>query len=192
MKLRIASSLVPAIGLAIVAAVIASRAVGVETFNHDVGDKRIVKEATVAAPVAAVWQAWTDPEVIAEFLAPKARVELRVGGAYELLFLLDNPQGSRGCEGCTVLTYVPEKLLSFSWSAPPKFADARPLHTWVVVEFERVDPSQTLVRLTHYGFGRGDEWDRVHAYFDRAWGSVMASLVDHFAAKKLVTSRAGG
>jgi uncharacterized protein YndB with AHSA1/START domain len=181
MRSTIASSLVAA--LAVGACVTAtSRYAIAETFNRDVADMRVVKEAVVAAPPAAVWRAWTEPAIITEFFAPKAHVELRPGGAYEMLFLLDAPAGQQGSEGCTVLSYLPEKMLTFSWNAPPKFAEARGQHTWVVVELEALPDSRTRVRLTHYGFGRGDEWNLVHAYFDRAWGSVMTNLVTHFAA----------
>jgi len=73
-------------------------------------------------------------------------------------------------------------MLTFSWNAPPKFKEVRGQHTWVVVELEALPESRTRLRLTHYGFGRGDEWNQVHAYFDRAWGRVMTNLVTHFAA----------
>ena len=63
-----------------------------------------------------------------------------------------------------------------------EFKEARGQHTWVVVELEALPDSRTRVRLTHYGFGHGAEWDQVHAYFDRAWGSVMTNLAAHFAA----------
>ena len=181
MKSSIATSIVAVLAAGAFVAAAPSRALA-ETFNRDVADVRVAKEVVVAAPPAAVWRAWTEPAVITEFFAPKARVELRPGGAYEMLFLLDAPAGQQGSEGCTVLSYLPEKMLTFSWNAPPKFKEARGQHTWVVVELEALPDSRTRVRLTHYGFGRGDEWNQVHAYFDRAWGSVMTNLVAHFAA----------
>ena len=39
--------------------------------------------------------------------------------AYELHFLEDAPEGRRGSESCRVLAFVPERLLSFTWNAPP-------------------------------------------------------------------------
>ena len=179
MKPNLASSLVAALLAGVlVAQPSLARA---ETFNRDVTDLTVAKESIVAAPPAAVWRAWTDPAVITQFFAQRARIELAPGGAYEMLFLLDAPEGQQGSEGCTVLAYVPEKVLAFSWNAPPRFKDARGQHTWVVVELEALPESRTRVRLTHYGFGRGEEWAQVHAYFDRAWGNVMKSLAAHFA-----------
>ena len=180
MRANLASSLVAALIMGALAAA-SPQPASSESFNRDVADVRIVKEVVVAAPPAAVWRAWTDPAIITQFFAPKARVELHPGGAYELLFLQDAPAGEQGSEGCTVLAYLPEKLLAFSWNAPPKFKEARGRHTWVVVELETLPDARTRVRLTHYGFGRGDEWSQVHAYFDRAWSSVMNNLVKHFA-----------
>ena len=41
---------------------------------------------------------------------------------------------------------------------------------------------RTLVRLTHLGFGEGDEWDAVFAYFERAWGTVLRRLARRFVS----------
>jgi hypothetical protein len=38
----------------------------------------------------------------------------------------------------------------------------------------------TEVRLHHVGWGEGGEWDKAHAYFDRAWGHVLANLKRRF------------
>jgi hypothetical protein len=32
------------------------------------------------------------------------------------------------------------------------------------------------VRLSEYGFGAGEGWDKVHDYFDKAWGMVMGEF----------------
>ncbi len=57
------------------------------------------------------------------------------------------------------------------------------LKTIVGCQPERVFDNFTR-DLTHYGFDRGEEWNRVHGYFHRAWGNVVASRVDHFAARR--------
>ena len=37
------------------------------------------------------------------------------------------------------------------------------------------------VSLHHTGWGDGGEWDKAYAYFDRAWGNVLANLQKRFA-----------
>ena len=75
-------------------------------------NRMIQKEVTVAAPVAEIWQAWTTEEGALTFFAPKANVELAIGGRYEMLFDPAAPPGSQGGEGLKILSYLPEEMLS--------------------------------------------------------------------------------
>ncbi|MDM7914985.1 MAG: SRPBCC domain-containing protein [Candidatus Eisenbacteria bacterium] len=146
-------------------------------------------EAVVPAPVSEVWRSWTTSEGVKAFLTD-ANVELRVGGPFEFYFLPDAPQGARGSEGCTVLAYEPEKMLSFSWNAPPEFGPLREQHTWVVVRMQPEGEKATRVSLTHLGFEElaagdppnRDGWAEIRTYFDNAWPNVLAALVQHFEA----------
>ncbi|MHC4695620.1 MAG: SRPBCC family protein [Planctomycetota bacterium] len=145
----------------------------------------IRKEVIVSASLAEVWNAWTTTEGVTSFGPPKADVELRVGGRYEWYFLPDAPEGSRGAEGCTVLSYLPMRMLSFSWNAPPAIPTLRDAgeRTHVVVEFEQAPDKQVKLTLWQLGFGKGEAWDEYYAYFDRAWGIVLDNLKKHFDSR---------
>lgn len=43
-------------------------------------------DVNVAAPAELVWHAWTRADRVTHFFAPKANLDLRVGGAYELFW----------------------------------------------------------------------------------------------------------
>ena len=139
--------------------------------------KRLDKEVVVEAPVATVWHSWTTQEGISKTLAADAKVELKIGGPYEWYFSKDAPAGSRGSEGCTVLSYIPYRMLAFTWNAPPKLADLRNqgARTQVVVRFEP-EGEKTRVKLTQVGFGSGPSWEEYYKYFDRAWPMVLRNL----------------
>lgn len=143
-------------------------------------ERVLVKEVTVGAPVAKVWEAWTTPTGIASFFAPDAKIELRPGGAFELYIVPSAPAGQRGAEGCTVLAYVPERVLAFTWNAPPSIPKLREAEarTQVVLEFTSLGPQRTKVRLSQHGFGEGEDWEKYYGYFDRAWGNVLQSLAN--------------
>jgi uncharacterized protein YndB with AHSA1/START domain/uncharacterized protein YciI len=160
---------------------VASLLYGRDTLPETESDTRIEKSALVPASVDAVWECWTTSEGVQSFLVERAIIELRVGGKYELHFAPDAPWGERGSEGCRVLTYVPRRLLSFTWNAPPVIPELRFVNTRVVVELEPSGDDATEVRLTHLGFGMGGEWPKVVEYFDRAWGNVLTALVNRFA-----------
>lgn len=143
-------------------------------------DKKIIKSAVVSMTVKEVWSKWTTHEGLLSFFGKDNNVELKLGGAFEIYFLTDNPYGLRGSEGCKVLSYLPEKMLSFSWNAPPVFPEIRNAEykTWVVVDFCSVTESETQVTLTHLGWPDGDDWLEVYNYFDNAWGNVLKQLKD--------------
>ena len=136
------------------------------------------------APVGDVWAAWTTKEGIKSFFAPDCNIELRVGGPFEMLFLLDGEPGQRGGEGVTFLAIQPEKMLSFTWNAPPHLPHARSQLTHVVLRFSEVGGDRTRLTLTHDGWGEGGEWDEAFAYFERAWlDAVLPNLVERFAGE---------
>lgn len=139
-------------------------------------ERMIETEVVVAAPVADVWQAWTTRDGLRSFFGADALIELRPGGPFEIYFVPDAPVGQRGSEGCQVLAFLPQKMLAFSWNAPPSIPTIRGERTQVVVLFEPRGPNQTRVRLVHHGWGTGDDWDKAFTYFSKAWPSVLASL----------------
>ena len=143
-------------------------------------ERSIDKEAVVAASLDDAWAAWTTREGIISFLAPDAKVEPRVGGAFQIYFNPLGAPGSKGADDMRFMALQPKSMLSFDWNAPPHLPDARAQRTFVVVRFAAVDGKSTRVSLHHTGWGDGGEWDKAYAYFDRAWGNVMANLKKRF------------
>lgn len=150
--------------------------------KHDTTDRKIELEATVEAPLPEVWQAWVTSDGVAAWLVQHARVELAVGGPFEIYFSLDAPEGLRGSEACTILSYAPQQMLSFTWNAPPSIPELRKLGpcTWVVVTFTEEGPRRTRLRLTQFGIHQGSDWDRYLEYFQNAWPRVLAACERHF------------
>ncbi|MGD2178789.1 MAG: SRPBCC domain-containing protein [Anaerolineae bacterium] len=138
------------------------------------GPERVIREEVVVdATVDEVWEAWTTEGGIRSFFAPACNVELRVDGPYEILFNPDAPPGERGAEGMRVLAFQPRTMLAFTWNAPPHLSEVRGQLTHVLVRLRRGEDGRTQVRLTHGGWGEGDQWDEAFAYFERAWGDIV-------------------
>ena len=97
------------------------------------GEKSIYVEISVPANPEEVWNAWTTEEGIKSFFAQECNIELRVGGAYEMLFDLEIESGSQGSEGMTIMAFQPEEMLSFTWNAPPSYPTIRGQLTHVVL-----------------------------------------------------------
>ena len=144
-------------------------------------DERAVrKEVLVPAPVEKVWQAWTTSAGIESFFAPEAVVEPRPDGRFSIHIDPYAPPGMRGADDMRVLAVQENRLLSFTWNAPPHLPQARAQRTVVIVRLAP-EGAHTRVTLTHVGWGDGGQWDDAHKYFDRAWGNVLENLRKRFA-----------
>ena len=135
---------------------------------------RIIRhEVSVEAPIEDVWEAWTTEQGVHSFFAPASRIDLCVGGAYEILFDPAASPGERGAEGTQLLALQPPRMLAFTWNAPPHLVDVRPQFTHVQIWIQGETADKTLVTLIHTGWGVGGQWDEAYAYFERAWGEVV-------------------
>lgn len=146
-----------------------------QTRNSAVNDKLIRKSRLVDSNIDSVWWKWTTHEGLKTFFGVGNKMDLAIGAPYEIYFLPQNPPGLRGGEGNTVLAYLPKRMLSFTWNAPPQFPEERNSvqRTWVVVLFEPVGEGKTRVTINHVGWMSGGKWDEVYAYFDKAWVTVL-------------------
>jgi uncharacterized protein YndB with AHSA1/START domain len=143
-------------------------------------ERAIDQQAVVSATLDQAWDAWTTREGLISFFAPDAKVEPRVGGAFQIYFDPLAAPGSKGADDMRFLALQPKKMLSFDWNAPPSLPEARAQRTFVIVRFEPVSPTQTRVSIHHTGWGDGSEWDKAYAYFDKAWAGVLANLQKRF------------
>ena len=139
----------------------------------------------VPVPPAEVFADWTDANRMQAWLGTTVRIELRIGGPYEILFVADAPEGERGSEGCRVLSYLPDQMVSFTWNAPPHHPATRSKHTWVVLQLIAVDGG-TRVELHHTGWPAGgwtdagdpvpeSPWPTTRAYFATAWQRLLGA-----------------
>jgi len=145
-------------------------------------EKVIDREVVVQAKVADVWQAWTTTEGIKTFFAPDANVDLRVDGPFEIFINPYAKPGMKGADGMRIIGFQKEKMLSFTWNAPPHLPEARANRTIVILRFEPAGENQTIVSLHHVGWGEGGEWDKAYDYFSKAWPNVLASLQKRFVS----------
>ncbi len=143
-------------------------------------ERAIDKEVVVKATLEQAWAAWTTREGIVSFFAPDAKVEARVGGAFQIYIDPGAPPGAKGADDMRFLALQPMKMISFDWNAPPSLPAARAQRTFVVVRFVPVDENNTRVTLHHTGWGDGGEWDKAYSYFDRSWVTVLANLKKRF------------
>ncbi len=130
---------------------------------------------TSATPEQA-WEAWADPEKIAQWFVDRATGEAKPGETMTWFF---DKFGY-------VLPYkiveaVPGNLIVFKWEAP----QGNPGILEVRIEREG---SATIVRLINSGFREGAAWDEEYEGVSSGWKMALAILKfyleNHFARKK--------
>lgn len=136
----------------------------------------ILIQVTVPLPLAMIHGAFTEPDRLTRWMCDRARVELRLGGAYELSWDAPEPFTSRG----TITALTPEHDIGFDWQAPPPF-DAlmnRPaLKTTVYVRLQE-SPEGIDVTLEHRGWGRGPAWEEARSWHFLLWDERLHRLKD--------------
>jgi uncharacterized protein YndB with AHSA1/START domain len=142
--------------------------------------KDIVKTIEVPASLDSVWWAWTTQAGLTSFFAPAARVELRIGGPFELYFRSNEKPGSQGSEGVRILSYEPRRMLSFDWRAPPEFPTVRQQRTWMVIRLDSIGPRLTRVTMSQFGWQEGEEWRKNHEFFEKAMDLPLTNLKRRF------------
>jgi len=142
-------------------------------------ERAIVCQIAVPAPLPDVWHAWTTKEGAERFFAPLCNIDLRPGGAYEMLFNLEAERGKQGGEGMVVMAFQPPRMLAVTWNAPPHLPGVRGQMTHVVIRLSETEAGETRVILRHDGWGDGNEWDDAFEYFSRAWAEVVLRRLRH-------------
>ena len=114
---------------------------------NTIASAAVVVRRVISASAEDLFDAWLDPEALAQWMRPGtiistvARVDPRVGGAYEIT--MQGQDGAYVTKGVYRVIERPRRLV-FTWVSGP----AENKETLVTVDFVRVD-QRTEVIVTH-------------------------------------------
>jgi len=149
-----------------------------------VEDRVISITTLVPLPGREAFRHFTDPALLERWLAPQAKVEMRIGGGYELFWQPEDPENNSTI-GCRITALTPDQLVAFQWRSPVQFKPfangADPL-THVVVTFHE-DAQGTRIQLIHTGWRSEVRWEDARVWQDRAWRMAFRSL-ERIAAER--------
>ena len=142
------------------------------------GEHRIVVRRKMPVPREVVYEAWTDPEGIREWMCPgdtvsaEASLDVRVGGSFRIIMRSKNRVHEH--VGTYQIVEPPEKL-SFTWSGLDNPSEI----TLVTVEFLAQGDESELV-ITHERFRKADLAER----YEMGWGTIARRFGDYLGKKK--------
>lgn len=142
----------------------------------------LVLERTVDVPRELLWKAWTEPEHVKQWFAPKpwtataCEIDLRPGGAFQ--FTMRSPEGQEFPNVGCYLEVVPLQRLVWTDALLPGYRPAPEPFFTAVVTFE---PEGNGTRYRALALHRDAEGRQKHEQmgFHEGWGQVLDQLVEH-------------
>ena len=134
-------------------------------------ENTLVIKRTFAASAARVYAAWTDGDLLAQWMGPgeikvtNAEADPRVGGEY--IIAMVNPEGGTHTATGTYEEVVANEKLVFNWT----WADVEEV-TRVTIELRESGENETELTLTHTGFAEAD----VRDHHEQGWNACMDKL----------------
>ncbi len=144
-----------------------------EVTSEPDGTRTLRQSIVVAAPVQAVWEAFSTTAGWRSWAAPFAAVDFRLGGVIETSYRPDARAGDAGNIRNEIVAYLPPRLLAIrNVQAPPNTSFDVPafqsLHT--IVLLEPVDAQRTRVITAQPGYREGAAFESVLKHF--TWGNA--------------------
>ena len=140
-------------------------------------------EVLVPASLDDVWTAFTTEAGLETWIWKEARVDLRPGGDWLVLY---TPTATGGG---TIVSVTPRRQLVMRALAPEKFPTVRRERTDVTFEFATAGPSATTVTLVQTGWKSGEEWDAAYDYLSKGNAQLLTQLHQRFTSGPLDWSK---
>ncbi|MBZ0180321.1 MAG: SRPBCC domain-containing protein [Melioribacteraceae bacterium] len=136
--------------------------------------KKIEKNIIVNAPIQQVFEDVSTSTGTKKFFAPHSKIALTINGKFELSFDIQSFESRfKSSSGMKILSFVPNKMLSFEWKNPKDLKSILEEKTWVTIFLDEVTNMQTKIKLIHIGWKEGNDWDEAFNYFVRFWDIVV-------------------
>jgi uncharacterized protein YndB with AHSA1/START domain len=125
--------------------------------------RTIEKELFIAAAPERIYRAFTVKEDLERWFATNADIQPEVGGVLNLRFPNDTINGA-------YVELDPPRRITFTWDERPKYG----ITTCTIELIPEADG--TLLRLTHTGFGDGENWDELYNGVNSGWTEELGNL----------------
>lgn len=145
----------------------------------------LVLERTLDVPPELIWTAWTTPEHLRQWFAPKpwtiadCEIDLRPGGM--IRFVLRSPEGQDFPNVGCYLDIVPNERLIWTDALLPGY---RPSENPFFTAILTMEPHGSGTRYTAIAVHRDEAGRKQHEEmgFHEGWGTVAGQMVDYIKA----------
>ena len=151
-------------------------------------DTDLVLERTLDAPLDLVWKAYTDPDLMKQWWAPRpyqtpeVDIDWRPGGTFH--FVMTGPDDFREDSAGCVLEYVPKQRVAWTSALGPGFRPndlsqkdgCEAFAFTAIVTFADAGDGRTAYKAVALHKNRADRDTHEKMGFDEGWGTCAAQL----------------
>lgn len=140
----------------------------------------ILIQVTPRLPISDIWDGLTRPEHLEKWFAPRVHIEPYEGGAFELFWDDEDPPRN-STSGCRFLSYKDQAEMTFTWKAPPLYAELMNTIQPLTTVNLRVDPCPEGIDVTleHRGWKAGDSWEEARSWHFHYWDRTLHRFRDY-------------
>ena len=147
-----------------------SQAVRDTSYTTQTGERVLRIETVVPVPVARVWEAWTTPAGLKQWIAPVVAIDLRVGGTISTNYDRNARIGDSGTIRLPIINYVEKQLITLKVELNDKFPKKirdEDQNLQEIVQIVDIGGERTKIVSSMVGWGTGADWDKTYNFFAR-------------------------
>lgn len=150
------------------------------TASSNPSDRELVLTRIINAPPAEVYEAWTNPEIVVKWFAPKpwstssAQLDVRAGG--DSVVTMRSPEGVDYPNRGVYLEVVPNKKLVFTDAFTKAWEPSEKPFMTGILTFEEAGPGKTkyTARVVHWSVADREAHEQMG--FHTGWGQCADQL----------------
>jgi uncharacterized protein YndB with AHSA1/START domain len=151
----------------------------------DISDRELVLTRVFDAPPSKVFKAWTDPDILPRWWAPRpfttpsCEIDLRPGGAFNTL--MRSGEGEDYPNAGVFLEVVPDRRLVTTDAFAPGWIPAGKPFMTAIVTFEDAPGGKTLYTARALHWNAADRETHEQMGFHEGWGQCADQLAEVLA-----------
>ena len=150
------------------------------------GEKVLRLEFVLPLSKLQAWQYFTNDEKLKQWIAPVAHITLKTGGS--LLTNYDKTKSitDKSAIKNDIINYIENELITLKVNLNgnfPKKTQAGDKNLQEVIQFIAVDDDHTRIISSMIGWGKGADWDKTYAFFDKGNIWTYKELIVLFKSK---------
>ncbi len=143
--------------------------------EHSLGIERIIN-----APIAKIWDCWTQPELLMQWFCPKpwqvtqAELELKPGG--KMNTVMQGPEGERFDNLGCFLEVIPNRKLVFTDTLTAGFVPSENPFMTAVVELTEQNNNHTMMKWYALHANQENKQKHLDMGFEAGWNTATDQL----------------